>query len=76
MWKVREHRKRRPRPVGAGGSLSGRIAGAANELMGQAGGHYTFFGHLRWTPAIALGYALSIWVHFLVNGRLAGVAVG
>jgi Na+/H+ antiporter NhaD/arsenite permease-like protein len=37
-------------------------------LMGQARGHYTFFAHLKWTPVIALGYAASIYVHFLVNG--------
>ena len=37
-------------------------------LMGAARGSYTFFSHLKWTWAIALGYVLSIWVHFLVNG--------
>jgi hypothetical protein len=26
--------------------------------------------HLKWIWAIALGYAGSIWVHFLVNGAL------
>jgi hypothetical protein len=39
-------------------------------LMGQAKGKYTFFGHLKWTPAIALGYAASIAVHFALNGAL------
>jgi hypothetical protein len=42
--------------------------------MGQARGQYTFFSHLKWTPVIALGFALSIWVHFLVNKGYAGVA--
>ena len=37
-------------------------------LMGTARGTYTFFAHLRWTWAIVLGYAASIWVHMLVNG--------
>jgi hypothetical protein len=37
-------------------------------VMGQARGIYTFFAHLKWSWAIALGYAASIWVHFLVNG--------
>ena len=37
-------------------------------MMGQARGYYTFFGHLRWTWAIALGYAASIWVHIALNG--------
>jgi hypothetical protein len=31
--------------------------------MGQARGAYTFFGHLRWTPAIAIGYAAGIVAH-------------
>jgi hypothetical protein len=44
--------------------------------MGQARGAYTFFGHLRWTPAIALGYGLSIWVHLTLNEAFAGVAPG
>jgi hypothetical protein len=35
--------------------------------MGQARGIYTFFGHLRWSWAIALGYAASIWVHLTLN---------
>jgi hypothetical protein len=26
--------------------------------------------HLKWIWAIALGYAASIWVHFLVNRAL------
>jgi len=43
--------------------------------MGQARGVYTFFGHLKWTPAILLGYGLSIWTHFLLNTRYVDVAV-
>ena len=35
--------------------------------MGQSKGNYTFFGHLKWTPVIALGYAASIVVHLLYN---------
>jgi hypothetical protein len=38
--------------------------------MGQSKGHYTFFGHLRWVWAIALGYVASIGVHMLVNAHL------
>ncbi len=37
--------------------------------MGQSRGMYTFGGHLKWTPVIALGYGASIYVHFLMNGR-------
>jgi Na+/H+ antiporter NhaD/arsenite permease-like protein len=45
----------------------GSAAGVA--VMGQARGIYTFMAHLRWTWAIALGYAASIWVHFLINAH-------
>ena len=62
--------------AGVGGSLFSIGSAAGVALMGQARGQYTFFQHLRWTPAIALGYGLSIWVHFLVNARYAGVAAG
>jgi len=55
--------------AGTGGSLLSIGSAAGVALMGQARGHYSFFGHLRWTPAVALGYALSIWVHYLVSGR-------
>jgi NhaD family Na+/H+ antiporter len=54
--------------AGVGGSLLSIGSAAGVALMGQARGKYTFFSHLKWTPAIALGYAASIWVHFLVNG--------
>jgi Na+/H+ antiporter NhaD/arsenite permease-like protein len=54
--------------AGVGGSLLSIGSAAGVALMGQARGQYTFFGHLKWTPVIALGYAASIWVHFLVNG--------
>jgi len=54
--------------AGVGGSLLSIGSAAGVALMGQARGQYTFFSHLKWTPAIALGYGLSIWVHFLING--------
>ncbi len=38
-------------------------------LMGQAKGKYTFFSHLKWTPAIALGCGASILVHMWINAR-------
>ena len=38
-------------------------------LMGQAKGKYTFFSHLKWTPAIALGYAACILLHMWINAR-------
>ncbi|MBU2986744.1 sodium:proton antiporter NhaD [Saccharophagus degradans] len=53
--------------AGVGGSLLSIGSAAGVALMGQARGFYTFFSHLKWTPAIALGYGASIWVHFLIN---------
>lgn len=54
--------------AGVGGSLLSIGSAAGVALMGQARGQYTFFSHLKWTPVIALGYAASIYVHFLLNG--------
>lgn len=56
--------------AGVGGSLLSIGSAAGVAVMGQARGIYTFFTHLRWSWAIALGYAVSIWVHFLLNGHL------
>jgi NhaD family Na+/H+ antiporter len=53
--------------AGVGGSMLSIGSAAGVALMGQARGMYTFFGHIKWLPAIALGYAASIYVHFLVN---------
>jgi NhaD family Na+/H+ antiporter len=53
--------------AGVGGSLLSIGSAAGVALMGQARGKYTFFGHLKWMPAIALGYGASIYVHMLVN---------
>lgn len=54
--------------AGVGGSMLSIGSAAGVALMGQARGFYTFFSHLKWTPVIALGYAASIYTHFLVNG--------
>ena len=62
--------------AGVGGSLLSIGSAAGVALMGQARGHYTFFSHLRWTPVIAIGYGLGIWVHFIVNERFVGVLPG
>lgn len=56
--------------AGVGGSLLSIGSAAGVAVMGQARGIYTFFSHLKWTWAIALGYAASIWLHFLVNAEL------
>jgi Na+/H+ antiporter NhaD/arsenite permease-like protein len=56
--------------AGVGGSLLSIGSAAGVALMGQARGVYTFFSHLRWSWAVALGYAASIWAHLLVNRSL------
>ncbi|HEC14654.1 MAG TPA: sodium:proton antiporter [Rhodospirillales bacterium] len=53
--------------AGVGGSLLSIGSAAGVALMGQTKGIYTFFGHLKWMPAIALGYAASIMTHMWVN---------
>lgn len=55
--------------AGVGGSLLSVGSAAGVALMGQARGIYTFGAHLKWTWAVALGYAASVWVHLLLNGR-------
>jgi len=62
--------------AGVGGSLLSIGSAAGVALMGQARGHYTFFSHLKWTPAIAAGFALSIWVHLLINKSHVGIVPG
>jgi len=59
--------------AGVGGSLLSIGSAAGIALMGQARGHYTFFTHLRWMPAIALGYGLSIWLHLVINRGMENV---
>lgn len=56
--------------AGVGGSLLSIGSAAGVALMGQARGQYTFFGHLKWAPVIALGYAASILTHFWINAGL------
>ena len=56
--------------AGVGGSMLSIGSAAGVALMGQARGKYTFFGHLKWTWAIALGYAASIVVHMYINKNL------
>ncbi|KHT62229.1 sodium:proton antiporter [Photobacterium gaetbulicola] len=56
--------------AGVGGSLLSIGSAAGVALMGAAHGKYTFFGHLRWMPVIALGYVASIICHLLLNNHL------
>jgi Na+/H+ antiporter NhaD/arsenite permease-like protein len=53
--------------AGVGGSLLSIGSAAGVALMGQARGVYTFMAHLRWTPAIAAGYAAGILTHIVLN---------
>ena len=52
--------------TGVGGSLLSIGSAAGVALMGQARGYYTFFGHLKWTPVIFIGYIASIYLHVLI----------
>jgi Na+/H+ antiporter NhaD/arsenite permease-like protein len=53
--------------LGVGGSLLAIGSAPGIGLMGQAKGQYTFSSHMKWLPAILLGYFAAIGVHFLVN---------
>lgn len=55
--------------AGVGGSMLSIGSAAGVALMGQSRGKYTFFGHMKWTPVIMLGYAASIMVHMWVNAN-------
>ncbi|MGH1541695.1 MAG: sodium:proton antiporter NhaD [Arenicella sp.] len=56
--------------AGVGGSMLSVGSAAGVALMGQARGYYTFFGHLKWAPVIALGYIASILCHLWLNANM------
>lgn len=56
--------------AGVGGSLLSIGSAAGVALMGQAREHYTFFSHLKWSWAVALGYIASILAHMFINSAL------
>jgi len=56
--------------TGVGGSLLSIGSAAGVALMGQARGHYSFVGHLKWSPVIALGYFVSVYVHLWLNAGM------
>jgi Na+/H+ antiporter NhaD/arsenite permease-like protein len=62
--------------AGVGGSLLSIGSAAGVALMGQARGIYTFFSHLKWIWAVALGYAASIYVHLLLNATALRAPIG
>ena len=53
--------------AGVGGSLLSIGSAAGVAVMGINRENYTFISHLKWTPVIALGYAASIFVWWLVT---------
>lgn len=53
--------------AGVGGSLLSIGSAAGVALMGTARGVYTFGAHMKWTWAVALGYAASILAHMFIN---------
>ena len=62
--------------AGVGGSLLSIGSAAGVALMGQARGIYTFVAHLKWSWAILLGYAASVYTHLVLNARLMALPVG
>lgn len=53
--------------AGVGGSMLSIGSAAGVAMMGMARGQYTFMNHLKWSWAVALGYAASIAVHLALN---------
>ena len=53
--------------VGTGGSLLAVGSAAGVALLGTTRGIYSFGGHLKWAPVIALGYVLGIVSHLWLN---------
>jgi Na+/H+ antiporter NhaD/arsenite permease-like protein len=54
--------------AGVGGSMLSIGSAAGVALMGTSRGMYTFFSHIKWTPAIAIGYVASVVAHYVFNG--------
>ena len=55
---------------GVGGSLLSIGSAAGVAVMGVQRDTYTFMEHLKWAPAIALGYMASIFVWWLTTSGL------
>ena len=56
--------------AGVGGSMLAIGSAAGVAVMGQARGVYTFFGHLKWSWTIVIGYGASVWCHMWLNADL------
>ena len=57
--------------TGVGGSLLATGSAAGVALMGHARGNYTFFGHLKWSPVIIMGYLAAIATHLVLQSWIA-----
>ena len=55
--------------TGIGGSLLSIGSAAGVAVMGQSKGYYTFFGHLRYTWVIFLGYLSAVYTHLMINKK-------
>jgi len=53
--------------AGVGGSLLSVGSAAGVAVMGVDRENYTFMSHLKWAPAIAIGYAASIFAWWLMT---------
>jgi Na+/H+ antiporter NhaD/arsenite permease-like protein len=53
--------------AGVGGSMLAVGSAAGVAVMGQARGIYTFFAHLKWSWAIVIGFAASVWCHLIIK---------
>ena len=62
--------------AGVGGGMLSIGSAAGVALMGQARSKYTLFGHLKWTPVILAGYAVSIVAHLWINADTFSIPVG
>ena len=53
--------------AGVGGSMLAVGSATGLAVLGHAHGTDTFFGHLKWSWAMVLGYGASIWSHLLMD---------
>jgi len=56
--------------LGVGGSLLSIGSAAGIGLLGLTKGQYSFSSHMKWFPAILLGYFASIGVLYLMNASI------
>ncbi len=56
--------------AGTGGSLLSIGSAAGVAVMGVDRNNYTFMNHLKWVPAVALGYFLSIGAWYFMTTTL------